>query len=409
MRTDSQPILMGSRDSGEWRLPALGLVLLIAGCTGGQGDAVPTVTVDTVGTRVEVSNTGTPAWTAQTAWRYEEDLRLGTAMATGDAMEQFGSIRSVASDSQGRIFVLDGMVEEIRVFEPTGAYSHSIGRRGRGPGEFSGASALDVGRGDTLTVLDDGLMRFSVFESDGTLVANHRRDIVGTGAPLRSSLSDGGYLDWALAFPDGRFGARVLLHPVRYAPGLERADTFPPIEAIQRMVSSGRMPLLDFGGFPVASADRTGSVWFAHSQEYRVFRRGLEGDTTLAFRLPVEAVPLGESEREYVRNRWRHRPDILAEQLEALPETKPVIYGIVPDNAGHVLVFVDVAGEGPGTVLDVFRESGEYLGRVKLPIRVPLLPGRAPVVHATRDYLYAVVEDEMEVPYVSRLRKIEGG
>ena len=114
MRTDSQPIFMGSRDSGEWRLPALGLVLLIAGCTGGQGDAVPTVTVDTVGTRVEVSNTGTPAWTAQTAWRYEEDLRLGTAMATGDAMEQFGSIRSVASDSQGRIFVLDGMVEEIR-------------------------------------------------------------------------------------------------------------------------------------------------------------------------------------------------------------------------------------------------------------------------------------------------------
>lgn len=409
MRTDSQPNSMGSGDSGEWRQLALGLVLLVAGCTLGQRDAVPAMTVDTVGTRIEVSNTGTPAWTAETAWRFEEDLRLGTAMATGDAAEQFGSIRSVASDSQGRIFVLDGMVEQIRVFEPTGAYSHSIGGRGRGPGEFSGASELDIGRGDTLTVLDDGLMRFSVFAPDGTLVANHRRDIVGTGAPLRSSLNDGGYLDWALAFPDGRLGARVLLYPVRYAPGLERADTFPPIEVVQRMVSGGRMPLLDFGGFPVASADRTGSVWFAHSQEYRVFRRGLEGDTTLAFRLPTEAAPLGEPEREYVRRRWSHRPDLLAEQLEALPETKPIIYGIVPDNDGHVLVFVDVAGEEAGTVLDVFSESGEYLGRVKLPVPVPLRPGGPPVVHATRDYLYAVVEDEMEVPYVLRLRKIEGG
>jgi hypothetical protein len=408
MRSDSPPMLTGSRDAGEWRLPAMWLVLLIAGCTRGGGGAVPTMTVDTVGTRIEVRNTGTAAWTAETAWHFEEDLRLGTAMATGDASEQFGSIRSIASDSQGRIFVLDGMVDEIRVFGPTGAYSHSIGGHGRGPGEFSGASALDVGRGDTLTVLDDGLMRFSVFAPDGTLVANHRRDIVGVGAPLRSSLRDGGYLDWALAFPDGRFGARVLLYPVRYAPGLERADTFSPIEAVQRMVSSGRMPLLDFGGFPVASADRTGIVWFAHPQEYRIFRRGLEGDTTLEFRLRTAAAPLGEPEREYVRRRWSNRPDILAEQLEALPETKPIIYGIVPDNAGHVLVFVDVAGEETGTVVDVFREDGEFLGRVKLPIRVPLRPGRPPVVRATRDYLYAVVEDEMEIPYVSRLRKIEG-
>lgn len=42
------------------------------------------------------------------------------------------------------------------------------------------------------------------------------------------------------------------------------------------------------------------------------------------------------------------------------------------------------------------------------PVQLPLEPGRAPVVHATGEFLYAVVEDDMEVPHVSRLRKVEG-
>lgn len=387
-------------------LGLLSILLIGAGCS--ETDTAPIAQIDTVGTSIEVTNTGRPLWTAETRWRLEEDLRLGTAAAADWDPEEFGDIQSVASDSRGRIYVLEGMTQEIRVFDSAGVYVHTIGGRGRGPGEFSGASELDLGPGDTLMVLDDGLMRFSVFASDGTFVGNHRRDIVGTGAPVRSTLQDGSYLDWAPAFPDGRFGARVLFYPVRYEPGFERVDTFPPVEYSQPMVPSGRRPLMDFGGFLVASPDDGGTLWFAHSREYRIYRRSLEGDTALVFSLPVDAVPVGESDREYVRNRWSRRPEILSEQLEALPETKPVVYGVVPDNAGHILVFADVAGHAPGTVLDVFRESGEYLGRARLPTPAPLNPNRPPIVHVSPEYLYIVVEDEMEVPYVSRLAITDG-
>lgn len=268
---------------------------------------------------------------------------------------------------------------------------------------MDGAWEVGVGPGDTLTVLDDGTMRFSVFEPDGTFVESHPRTIVGYGSPLRALLDGGGFVDWAMSFPDGRGGPRVRYHPVRYAPGFTRADTFPPIHHELDMVESGRTRLMDYGSFLVAAADAAGGIWFADSRDYRIHRRTLEGDTTLSLSFPAEPTPLTEADRDRVRDRWADRPEMRDEQLEALPEIKPLLHGIVPDGLGHLLVFADVRGERPGTVVDVFRESGEYMGRMRMPEPVPLQPGRPPVVHVTRDHLYVVVRDELEVPFVSRL------
>lgn len=91
-----------------------------------------------------------------------------------------------------------------------------------------------------------------------------------------------------------------------------------------------------------------------------------------------------------------------------LPETKPIVHRIVPDDAGHILVFADVAREPAGTAVDVFRESGEYLGRMTVPTPVPFAGRRFPVVHATPEHLFVVVKDELDVSYVSRLKIVKG-
>lgn len=385
-----------------------GLLLLLAAGCGNVGDGTSEAVRDGAGPMV-VRNTGGPTWSPGTAWRLREDLRLGSAGTEGEAgPDEFGHIAAVVSDSRGRIYVLESMAQEIRVFDSTGVFLQTIGRRGRGPGEFSMAWALSIGPGDTLTVLDDGAMRYSIFAPDGTFIQSHRRTIVGYGSPRRGLLRDGSYIDWLQASPDGRLGRRMFFYPVRYSPGFERVDTFPPFEYTRDMVSNGRTLLFDFGGFVVAAVGAEGGIWFADSREYRVYRRELAGDTTLVFSLPATAVPLGEPERAYVRNRWAHRPEIRAEQLEALPDVMPIVYGIVPDDAGHVFVFADVAGAPRGTVVDVFRDSGEYLGRMTLPVPIPLQPSRSPIVHVTRDHMYVVVRDELDVPFVLRLKIVRG-
>jgi hypothetical protein len=69
-----------------------------------------------------------------------EDLRIGSA--DGPLEEQFGDIWGVLPDATGRIYILDGQAQEVRVFEPDGRFSHSIGRRGEGPGEMTSAGGV---------------------------------------------------------------------------------------------------------------------------------------------------------------------------------------------------------------------------------------------------------------------------
>ena len=220
----------------------------------------------------------------------------------------------------------------------------------------------------------------------------HRRDIVGHGPPVQARLLNGSYVDWAIQNPEGRMGARVLYLPVLNRAGFQRADTFPPVELALTMTANGRL-LLDYNGSIVAAVDVAGTIWFADSRHYRIYRRNLAGDTSLVFTLPVAPRPLNEAARDSVRQRWARRPDILAGQLDALPDTKPVLSGIVPDNAGQLYVFADVDGEPVGSFVDVFRETGEYLGRLTLPKPVPLSRYSPPVAHATREYLYVEVRE----------------
>ena len=163
-----------------------------------------------------------------------------------------------------------------------------------------------------------------------------------------------------------------------------------------------------FGAAPLAAVDERGRIWFANAREYRISRRSLEGDTTLVFSQPAEAAPLGDREREYVRSQLYRVPSLLAEELAALPETKPLLHRILPDNAGHPFIFVDVAGELPGTIMDVFRDDGLFLGRIRLPTPVPLLPSESVVAYATSEHLYLVVKDALDVPYVARMRIVKG-
>lgn len=376
-------------------------------CAGCSGDATnrgvqADAGAESTGPMVVTNVDGSP-WTPETAWQFEEDLRLGSVIA--EQPHAFGMIMSVVADASGMIYVLDVYYQRIQVFYPSGAFSHTIGRRGEGPGELSAARSMAIGPGETLWVIDDGSVRYSAFSLDGTFRDSHLRRVRGfyaaaSGAFVRA----GSYIDWGIGFPDGRLGPRTVLWPIRLRARFERADSFPPLEY---KLPSGQWPTLPFTGRLSVAIDRQGSLWFAHTEEYRIYRRNLRGDTTLIFGLPASPPRTGKVEREYVRAEFEQDP---GRYLSGLPETKPIVHRIVPDNAGHIFVFVDVAGIPAGSVVDVFQDSGKYLGRMALPTPVPLFPPSHldPVAYATSEHLYVVVKDKLDVPYVSRLRIVKG-
>lgn len=382
-------------------------LLLLASCGGspGGGDSRAAANYQTEplpGGGLRVTNTGAPSWTPETAWTLERDLTLGTP--DGDGPDVFGLITSFRVAPDGTIYVLDYMSQEVRVFTPAGEFSHSIGRKGSGPGEFTAAGDLHIAPDGRVLVPDLRTARYSLFGRDGTFLASHPRRVRGS-APLGGFTPEGRYIDWGTAFPDEGpdvvAGPTIVFEPTRLSADFAEADSLPPLEFATEMIADGTRPQIFFAGRLMGHQDRAGRVWFVHSRQYQVFRRTLDGDTTLVFTLPARPAAVTDDDREAVRERFSARPQAAAGYLESLSSTKPVVRGLFTDDAGHVYVVPELAGVPAGSVVDVFRDTGEYLGRIELPVAMHVPPSGL-LATATRDHLYYLIVDALDVPRLAR-------
>jgi hypothetical protein len=146
-----------------------------------------------------------------------------------------------------------------------------------------------------------------------------------------------------------------------------------------------------------------GDLWFGKSYDYSIFRRTLEGDTTLVTTLAVVADEWSRQERDSLLHLQaeRRRPDL---KLSDVPQKKPIVRKIFTDGAGHVFVVPQVRGTEAGTAIDVFRTSGQYLGRLTVPERISF---RIVSPVATRNRLFALVLDEYDVSHVVSWRLVK--
>ena len=78
-----------------------------------------------------------------------------------------GTMENVVRDGQGNYWV--GQNEEIKVFDPDGAFVRTVGRRGDGPMEFGRAAPMHVDSAGRVHVFDPLNLRISVIGPDWTL------------------------------------------------------------------------------------------------------------------------------------------------------------------------------------------------------------------------------------------------
>lgn len=348
--------------------------------------------------------------TATGRWFVHEQLRL-----TGTPEQEFGRVLAVAADEQDDIYVLDIFAQAVNVFDSDGTYTHSIGRPGEGPGELSGPRGVAVGPDGRIWIPDQATARISVFESHGALVAQIPRRWSGsTSAWDRSVIARRSYIDWRLRFPGQEAGgsiAEVQLTPMLLSWDEETSqspspDSFPSLTYTQEMAEIGGRPWPSpyFDGDMLWALDGLGAVWFAHSREYRLYKRSLEGDTVMVVTLDEEAAPVTREDVQAVRDDFAKRPARNADDhVNALPAEKPIILALFADAAGNVFVIPETRDAKGGTAIDAFGPAGEYWGRAELPepINPPLL-GSIPA-YATSRYLLLGGTDAAGEPYVVRL------
>lgn len=408
------------------RIRILGCFLLgtlAAGCgSGSAGDWAGTVT-DSAGVTV-VSNPARALWDDGEAWRVEEELRIGAL--DGPPEYQFGQIAWIDTDSRGNIYVLDQQAQHVQVYDPEGSHLRTIGRPGTGPAELSqGALAVLVGPGDTVFVVDNGAQRVTRFLPDGT-------DAGSFGIPFTEGIS----LKWELA-PDGRLlqqsrslpvpgTAAQPPHNLILARNTEGAvlDTVLRLPLGESMKFEGGAPQFRlFEAEPIWEIDATGRLYTASNAEYRIEVRTPDGAVDRVITYPFERKPVTESDRQAILDELSELfeqqgvPPMARSQIlqtigfgDHFPAFATIVSG--PDGTlwvQHIRTMAEAASEGLSINFenmdmgapewDVFDAEGRFLGVVTLPARFATR-------HVEGDRLYGIWRDELDVPYVMRLRVV---
>lgn len=391
-------------------LPAMPLipgVLLLLGCGAGDAPGGWDGTMTTLESgRVVVENGAAGVWKEGEGWRVVEELRLGSLESDGP--EMFGQVRSVEVDAAGRIWVLEGQAQEIRVFDATGEYVRTVGRKGGGPGELSNAVRLDRAPDGHMWVMDPENGRLSVFDTAGTYVEGH------------TALGGFVILPWPGGFdsanryyaPVPNFAEGFRMELVRFGPGFTAIDTMaPPSDPVTRDAFtierdgvtrvSASVP---FSGGLTWRVSPHGTFWALLREEYRLDEIDGGGDTLRTVRKSFDPIPVTGEDIEDAMEGLEWFTDQGGRVDRSLfPARKPPTQNFLLDDLGHIWVArTAAAGEDAGGLWDVFDPEGRYLGELALPFNLSL----GPLPRIRDDILLGVVRDEMDVPYVVRARVV---
>lgn len=311
-----------------------------------------------------------------------EELSLGGADAQGD--DVFGRISDVVVDEAGSLYVLDRRNDQVKVFDASGKYLRTIGRRGQGPGEFEGPINLSLSRIAGELAVHQESPRTAFYKPDGTFL----RDVSfrGMGAVLGRAdsrshiyrnevvIDESGARYVAKKFgPDGTALAELGAAPAPFAPkgsGKVKPGPLMPVSYLQ--------------------LDRSDNVVYGYPETY---------DLTL-FRAS-DAKPFKKIARSY------DPIEVASEEKKEMEKEIPPGSGIEIDfpkyhsaydrfflsDLGHILVRTWERTKDGKRIHDVFDADGRFIGRVPL---------KGIGLEVLKDKYYAIEEDGDGYQYVKR-------
>ena len=155
-----------------------------------------------------------------------------------DAPEEYLFTRPefVRTDSRGFVYISDQRRADVRVFDGTGQYVTTVGRRGDGPGEMNEVFGMHVDARDRLIVADRNNQRFTVFAEFGKSVETKPFPDDAWGAPFPIlSLGDNLITKYVRLYDDSE-GRRPYGKDTKtlhlYDSDLNHRDTFAELDAL---------------------------------------------------------------------------------------------------------------------------------------------------------------------------------
>jgi hypothetical protein len=167
-------------------------------------------------------------------WRLSTLPAVDIGVAEGDEPYELVGAGSSLRFPDGPLVVANAGSSQLRFFDSQGRFIKAVGRRGEGPGEFTGFLHLSLLTNETFSVYDQGQLRLSVFDTAGVFAGDTR--VVSEG---RES-----------------FPLRVWLYRRNWVDG--------PVDTLERMTVAralDRMPPVPAGSYRFVKIADDGRVW----------------------------------------------------------------------------------------------------------------------------------------------------
>lgn len=320
---------------------------------------------------------------------------------------EFSEINSILVDRRGQLWATDKSAQDIRVFDSTGRFVRTVGRRGSGPGEFVGATGMIQGTDGTIWVQDPQNVRLSGFDHDGRFTAQVSAPSMGYGYSSTGGADSTGRI-WEDFMGRDSTGQPTWRYR-RFEPGMARADTvdlatcrIPRSRTEPKVLQSrGGGAMIPYQPIAITARDFNGRLacipWTA---EYSGVILGLlKGDTLARFHHTAAMIPVRAAARDSEIAKLNAFSRKIGAEFSpsTVPTEQPPIVRLHFDDGGRLWA-QRITADGR-TEFDRFERDG----RLEATITTPVSPVyAAPVFRGDR--VYFVIEGLEGVPQVVRLR-----
>jgi len=297
-------------------------------------------------------------------------LDLENDLVVGDERDEhslFYYKTTTRVDGRGNIFVWDPNSFRVQMFDRTGKFVRTLGRKGEGPGEFMDAFQVKflLDAAGRLVVRDNA--KIHVFSPEG----RYERSIPGAASGERNFavLAEGAVVRDGWAFEKDRMRETVLLSDER-GNVVKTVAGFPSLRFEVQMKEKPRFMVY----YPqlVLAPWTAEAALFGYPSVYQLWSVNGRGEIPLV--IEKEEAPARTTSREksklideiLARNPKASRAEL--ENQKILPEFWPFFDALLADDRGRIFVQRTKTNldEAPGTSFDVFSREGFYLYRAKV-------------------------------------------
>jgi hypothetical protein len=316
----------------------------------------------------------------------KEDFAIGGAQAKGEYA--LALPRSLAVDKAGDLFILDVKESCIRVFDHSGKYLKTIGRKGQGPGEIGGASSMSLPPGSNeLAVVDISNRRLAFFSTDGRFIKN---------VPLRGMVAD--------VKTDSQGNAYVAA--TEFGPG-RRTDTLKKMnpdmsrvlaEIVNRPEDESRNnPFSPWEYWVVDDKDR---LIYGDAKTYEIRYFGPDGKQVRRIIRDYDPLKVSQKDIDEFRNRAAP-PGLSMAQNFDFSSHHAAYRSFFVDDLGNLFIQTwERTADNRQDIHDIFDADGRFLGRVPLNRHGDLINPKVPLMRSGK--LYAIEPDAEGYDVVKR-------